>query len=563
MRATPLLTAAIALSVAASDAAAQDTKSKDKEKSPAPARADVWFEDGDDRGARVFRATTSKPRAMIGVTTTSSGVRDTLGLLIASVTPGGPAEKAGIVEGNRIASVNGVNLRLSAADAGEPDMNGLTVRRLTRELGKVQPGAEVDLRIYADGNWRNVKLRTVSSDSLNPSRTVRAVRAASEERPVLGIELNATGSRRDTLGVLISTVHEDGPAEKAGLVEGDRVVSINGTDLRVRRDDMGDDYVSSAMVSRFQRVMRTVKPGDRVELRVYSGGQAKNVQVTAGRAADVYKEQHNRRRSMSIDFDGARGFAPRALMAPMPAMPPMPPMPSRVRIHSMGLDGLDAMDHLDHLDLNLDALRDMQIDVDVEALMDAASEAVEAAHDAIESVQDVDIDPDLGGDVTKSTDSDTEANEELERAREEAREAKEESRRLREQLINVDRGLERSQSRSASNVPSLLASPTLRAISLTRAPAAKPSGSTFRIAGLTLARVTPDLAEYLGKGSRDGYLVLESEGNWSAVHAGDVLLAIDGHCVVDGSIDIAGAASVREVTVLRKGKRTTVQLLDA
>lgn len=535
MRATPLLTAAIALSIAAPDATAQETRNKVKSKAPAPARADVWFDDADDRGVRVVRATATKPRATIGVTTTSSGVRDTLGLLIASVTPGGPAEKAGIVEGNRIASVNGVNLRLSASDAGEPDMNGLTVRRLTRELGKVQPGAEVELRIYADGNWRNVKIRTVSSDSLHQSRTARTVRAAVDERPVLGIELNATGSRRDTLGVLISTVHEDGPAEKAGLVEGDRVVSINGTDLRVRRDDMGDDYVSSAMVNRFKRVLRSVKPGDRVELRVYSGGQTKNVQVTVGRAADVYTDRNDFRWSTSIDFDGARGFAPRALMAPMPAIPPTPPVPPRrrLRIHSMGLDGLDAMEHREHLDLNFDALRDMQFDVDVEALMDA-------------------------------TTADTEASEELERAREEARAAKEESRRLREQLINVERGLERSRSRSASNVPSSLASPTLHAISLGgKAPAVMPSGSTFRIAGLTLARVTADLAEYLGKGSRDGYLVLESEGSWSAVLAGDVLLAVDGHCVLDGSIDIASASAVREVTVLRKGKKTTVQLLDA
>ena len=560
MRAIPLLAFAIALSIAAPDAAAQDSSNKDKhkDKNKAPARAEVWV-DGDDRGSRVFRASTRKPRAMIGVTTTSSGVRDTLGLLIASVTPGGPAEKAGIVEGNRIASVNGVNLRLNATDAGEPDMNGLTVRRLTRELGKVQPGAEVDLRIYADGNWKNVKLRTVSSDSLNPPRAVRAVRASSEERPVLGLGLSATGSRRDTLGVMISTVHEDGPAEKAGLVEGDRIVSINGTDLRVSRDDMGDDYVSSAMVSRFQRVLRSVQAGDRVELRVYSGGQTKNVQVTAGRAGDVYKERNSFRRSMSIDFDGARGFTPRAMLAPMPPMPPMAP---RMRIHSMGLDGLDTMEHLEHLDLNLDALRDIQLDVDVEALMDAASDAVEAAHEAVESVQDIDLD--FGRDAATMANSQTEANEELERAREEARAAKEESRRLREQLINVERGLERSQSRSASNVPSLLASPTLRAISLTReAPAAKPSGSTFRVAGLTLARVTPDLAEYLGKGSRDGYLVLESEGNWSAVHAGDVLLAVDGHCVLDGSIDSISAASAREATVLRKGKKTTVQLLDA
>lgn len=377
MRATPLLTAALALSIAAPDAAAQETSNKDKNKAPAPPREEVWFDDAADRGLRVVRATATKPRAMIGVTTTSSGVRDTLGLLIASVTPGGPAEKAGIVEGNRIASVNGVNLRLSPADAGEPDMNGLTVRRLTRELGKVQPGAEVELRIYADGNWRNVKVRTISSDSLHQRRMVRTVRAAADERPVLGIELHATGSRRDTLGVLISTVHEDGPAEKAGLVEGDRVVSINGTDLRVRRDDMGDDYVSSAMVNRFKRVLRSAKPGDRLELRVYSGGQTKNVQVTVGRAADVYNDRNDFRRTMSIDFDGARDFAPRALMAPIPPMPPLPSMRPRPRIHSMGLGGLDAMEHGEHLDLNLDALRDMEMDVDIQALMDAATAGTE------------------------------------------------------------------------------------------------------------------------------------------------------------------------------------------
>lgn len=558
MRATPLLTVAIALSLTAADGNAQDTRSRDRDKALAPKGGDVWQEDGGNRVVRVFRTSDAKPRAMLGVTTTSSGVRDTLGLLIASVTPGGPAEKAGIVEGNRIATINGVNLRLSAADAGEPDMDGLTVRRLTRELGKLQPGAEAELRIYADGDWRNVKLRTVSSDSLNSSRTVRAVRAAADDRPVLGIELNATGSRRDTLGVLISTVHDDGPAEKAGLVEGDRVVSINGTDLRVRRDDMGDDHVSGAMVSRFQRILRSIKPGDRVELRVYSGGQTKNVQVTAGRAADVYKERAGFRRSMSMEFDGGRGFAPHIMMPPMPPLPPMPP---RARIHSMDLE---EMRHLEQLDGSRDALRDVRVDVDVEALMDAATEAEGTARGALETVQgtDFDFDFDFDRDVAAEVDADPE--KALERARAEAREAREESQRLRDQLINVERGLERAQSRSASSVLSQFVAPRVRQISLTRGEAtAAPARATFRMAGLTLARVAPELAEYLGKGSHDGYLVVESEGRWSAVHPGDVLLAVDGQCVLDGSIAIAGAAPVREVTVLRKGKKTTVHLIDA
>src|ERR1041385_1018089 len=56
-------------------------------------------------------------KAVIGVTTsTNTGPRDTLGLLVSNVTRNGPADKAGIEEGNRIAAVNGVSLKLAAAD---------------------------------------------------------------------------------------------------------------------------------------------------------------------------------------------------------------------------------------------------------------------------------------------------------------------------------------------------------------------------------------------------------------------------------------------------------------
>ena len=47
---------------------------------------------------------------MLGVSTSTAGERDTLGLFVSAVTPGGPAEKAGIEEGHRIAAINGVSL---------------------------------------------------------------------------------------------------------------------------------------------------------------------------------------------------------------------------------------------------------------------------------------------------------------------------------------------------------------------------------------------------------------------------------------------------------------------
>ena len=67
------------------------------------------------RAARVYYSGDrfdGSPRAALGINTSSTGtLRDTLGLLVSSVMRGGPAEKAGLEEGNRIASINGVNLR--------------------------------------------------------------------------------------------------------------------------------------------------------------------------------------------------------------------------------------------------------------------------------------------------------------------------------------------------------------------------------------------------------------------------------------------------------------------
>src|SRR5687767_9862737 len=86
-------------------------RERERERTPRPER--VWTIGGED-----------EDRAVLGISTSSGGERDTLGLLITGITPGGPAEQAGLEEGNRIAAINGVRLTLSSADAGEPDMSG-------------------------------------------------------------------------------------------------------------------------------------------------------------------------------------------------------------------------------------------------------------------------------------------------------------------------------------------------------------------------------------------------------------------------------------------------------
>jgi S1-C subfamily serine protease len=259
-------------------------------------------------------AIASGSRAMIGISTSSGSARDTLGVLISSITAGGPAEKAGLSEGDRIQAINGVSLRVSREDAGDDEMGGIMQRRLTRELGKAKAGDEVTLQVWHDGASRSYKVKTVAADDLNP-RLQAKVRA--EERAVIGIGFGLTGSKRDTAGVFVNSVTEDGPAEKAGIVEGDRIAAINGVSLKLSKDDLEDSWVASSRVNRLSREVAKAKAGDVVELTVVSGGRARAVKVTTVKAS-------------SLKGANDRGFtffrSPDAAMAPMAPMAPMPPM---------------------------------------------------------------------------------------------------------------------------------------------------------------------------------------------------------------------------------------------
>lgn len=270
---------------------------------PAPARG-FAYAFGDDEN-----------RAVIGVSTSTGSKRDTLGVLVTAVTAGGPAERAGLEEGNRIASINGVNLRLAPVDTGDWEMSSAMSRRLTRELGKAKPGDEVELRVYAGGQTRTVRVKTVAADSLYPSS--RRVRSDRSERAALGVSLGGGGSKRDTLGVLVLGLDDDGPAAKAGLEEGNRIAAINGVDLRVSREDAGDGMIANVKASRLHRELEKLKAGDEVTLRVYTGGgRFRDVRVKTVPMSDL-----PRRRSMF--FGGS--------MAPMPPMPPMAPMDADIQ----------------------------------------------------------------------------------------------------------------------------------------------------------------------------------------------------------------------------------------
>jgi hypothetical protein len=166
--------------------------------------------------------------------------------------------------------------------------------------------------------------------------------SAMAKRAALGIELRATGTARDTLGVFVEGVTPKGPAESAGIVEGDRIAAIDGVDLRTPAADIEDSFSSEIASHRLTREVQKLSPGSRATLRVYSGGRFRDVPVVAGKASDVMRSSHH----FKMEFPGGDGMmemdGPGGMMGPDGPDGMMIPDPN-VQIFRERPDGPEAM----------------------------------------------------------------------------------------------------------------------------------------------------------------------------------------------------------------------------
>ena len=302
---------------------------------------------------RVWNSDEPAHRAVLGVGTEYTWtLRDTLGVLISTLTRGGPAEKAGLEEGNRIAAIGNVSLRINAADVEDGEMTSAVHRRLVRELAKSRPGDEVELKVYADGRSKTVKIKTADSDELYKMSETRVTPVDRENRPALGFGLGTTGGKRDTLGVLIMSVADSTPAAKAGLEEGNRIAAINGVNLRVAREDAGDRSMGSIKLQRLQREVAQLKVGETVTLKIYSDGKFRDVTLKAARAGDLPRSANAMTYMAGDGFLNGLTF-PRVTVPSAPRVAPMPPTSDGFRYR---IDD-DARDALDRVRVELNNIR--------------------------------------------------------------------------------------------------------------------------------------------------------------------------------------------------------------
>ena len=205
------------------------------------------------------------------------------GAPISSVTPGSPAEKAGLKEGDVITAINGVSLKPNDYESAGTKMENA--------MYNVKPGESVAITYLRDGKSATTK---VTADD---ARDVIALRIPGIlRRSMLGVDI---GPSDDGDGVTVTGVTPDGPADKAGLQTGDELTAINGTALKPGDDGDARDTLFT--------VMDKVQAGDKVKVDYTRNAKAASATVTAV---------------------SPRDFVFNFSMPPMPPMPPMPRMPS-------------------------------------------------------------------------------------------------------------------------------------------------------------------------------------------------------------------------------------------
>ncbi len=179
----------------------------------------------------------------------SFGYDTTQGVLIGDVTKGGPAEKAGLKQGDIILRFNGKNV---------PDSHNLR-----SAVAATEPGSKVPVEVFRSGKRWTVtveigELETAMASAKGTESSVDLGMTVKNLTPEAASEL---GYER-TDGVLVTEVDPLGAAAKAGISVNDLIISVQGKPVtnvtEFRREMAGHDLkkgirlvVQSGSIQRF------------------------------------------------------------------------------------------------------------------------------------------------------------------------------------------------------------------------------------------------------------------------------------------------------------------------
>jgi serine protease Do len=189
-------------------------------------------------------------------------LKETAGALVGDVVPKGPADKAGLKNGDVVLEYNGKKV---------PDS-----RRLRLAVGETKPGTTVPVKILRDGAAKTLEvtvqqlpgseqLAQNNTSNSKDNGTLNGVGVADLDQQTRQ-ELKLQDSLK---GVVVTEVQPDSPAAEAGLKQGDIIQEINRHPVKTAEE----------------AVKLTENPKDKVTLlRVWSNGGSHYVVVDESKA---------------------------------------------------------------------------------------------------------------------------------------------------------------------------------------------------------------------------------------------------------------------------------------
>jgi serine protease Do len=151
------------------------------------------------------------------------GLGQPRGALVLSVEKDGPADKAGVEAGDIVVKVDG----RAVEKQGD----------LPRFVGGIKPGSKSTLQVFRRGATRDLNLTVAEFEADRPTRRAGAPEpgnAAPVAKAILGLTVSdLTDAQKRELrirgGVKVEAV--DGPAARAGVREGDVILSMDNTEI--------------------------------------------------------------------------------------------------------------------------------------------------------------------------------------------------------------------------------------------------------------------------------------------------------------------------------------------
>ncbi len=206
-----------------------------------------------------------------------SGWEEKDGAVVKDVVKDGPADKAGVREGDIIVKLQDRTVR----DAND----------VTRDVRKMKPGDEVQILVLRDGKKVNLKAnlaeRKASSEPAGPIDAYKRSARAEALQGYFGLSKSRLGVQVQEMdadlagyfqvkeggGVLVTEVEKESPAAAAGLKSGDVITAVNGkpvaeaTDLvrAMDKSKSSEQEITYLRQGRTEKVMvKTARPESRV-----------------------------------------------------------------------------------------------------------------------------------------------------------------------------------------------------------------------------------------------------------------------------------------------------------